>query len=109
MDNGLYLLRVTRAASAAQGVALLRDGTLLGGDSLHWWEGAVTSAGETFSGELTVHKHAPGPSIFGFFAFDLVTLALAGARAGTQWRAEARSSAATAAPLDLSLRLLRPA
>jgi hypothetical protein len=106
MQNGLYLAQFVVGTSAGHGVAVIRDGRVEGGDSSYWWEGALATKGETFSGELMVRQHSSGkPSVFGFF--DSFNLKLSGKRNGDAWQAQGTTPVASGQTMQLNLRLLK--
>jgi len=60
--NGLYHIRIEMLDAVQggnQGVMVLRDGTMRGGDSFFFAYGSYTSADGKWKGELTNEEHSP--------------------------------------------------
>lgn len=60
--NGLYHIRIEMldgVQGGNQGVMVLRDGTMRGGDSFFFAYGSYTSADGKWKGELTNEEHSP--------------------------------------------------
>ena len=58
--NGLYVLGVQLldgVAGGDNGVVVLRDGTILGGDSFFYFIGSYTCSGSKWRGEVTSQEH----------------------------------------------------
>jgi hypothetical protein len=106
MQNGLYLAQFVVNGSAGHGVAVIREGKVVGGDSSYWWEGSLEDSGDTFSGDLNVKQHSSGmESVFGFF--ESFSLSLNGKRNGDAWQAEGTTPVAPGRTMQLNLRLLK--
>ncbi|MGX7745116.1 GrlR family regulatory protein [Rhodopseudomonas parapalustris] len=64
MRNGLYSIHVDLLdgrSGKGSGVALFRDGKILGGDAYLFYVGTYASSGGSFKGEVTVSQHTPSP------------------------------------------------
>lgn len=64
MKNGLYSLHVDLLdgrSGKGSGVALFRDGRILGGDAYLYYVGSYVVSGDSFKGEVTVTQHTPSP------------------------------------------------
>jgi hypothetical protein len=64
MKNGLYSIHadlLDGRSGKGSGVAVFRDGTILGGDSYLFYTGSYTVNGDTFKGEVTISQHTPSP------------------------------------------------
>jgi len=65
MKNGLYSIHVQwldDVRGRASGVILLRDGSILGGDTYFWSEGSYSvQDGGCWKGELVSRQHTPYP------------------------------------------------
>ncbi|MCG6203622.1 hypothetical protein LPW26_03140 [Rhodopseudomonas sp. HC1] len=62
MRNGLYSIHIRMldgVRGRANGIILLRDGRLLGGDPYFWSEGAYRVGDGTWKGELLTRQHTP--------------------------------------------------
>lgn len=106
MQNGIYMAQFVVGGSAGNGVAVIRDGGVVGGDSSYWWEGSINENGDAFSGELMVRQHSSGmQSVFGFF--DNFSLSLSGNRNGDAWQAQGTTPVAPGHTMQLNLRLLK--
>jgi hypothetical protein len=60
--NGLYALSVEiqdGIEGRGNGVLLLRDGTIRGGDSFFYYFGSYTCSGQKWKGEVTSQEHTP--------------------------------------------------
>ena len=60
--NGLYHIRIEMLDAVQggnQGVMVMRDGTMRGGDSFFFAYGSYTSADGKWKGELTNEEHSP--------------------------------------------------
>lgn len=62
MRNGLYSIHIRMLDGVrgwANGIIILRDGRLLGGDPYFWSEGEYTVGDGTWKGELLTQQHTP--------------------------------------------------
>ncbi len=79
--NGFYSVHFTGPTGPGDGVVLLLDGNLYGGDSGYIYTGTYTLEGNALRAQVQVQQVVPGiPSVFG--AFGNLTLSLSGNRAG---------------------------
>lgn len=65
MRNGLYSIHVDLLDGRngkGSGVAVFRDGEILGGDAYLYYTGSYTVSGSTFKGEVQVLQHTPSPN-----------------------------------------------
>jgi hypothetical protein len=64
MKNGLYSVHadlLDGRSGKGSGVALFRDGRILGGDAYLYYTGTYRVVGNTFKGEVTISQHTPSP------------------------------------------------
>ncbi|MBB1092328.1 GrlR family regulatory protein [Rhodopseudomonas pseudopalustris] len=64
MRNGLYSIHadlLDGRSGKGSGVALFRNGKILGGDAYLFYTGSYVTTGDTFKGEVTVSQHTPSP------------------------------------------------
>ena len=62
--NGLYSFRIEALdgrAGVSNGVFVLRDGTLRGGESFFYFTGTYSCAGSKWKGEMAAKEHSPAP------------------------------------------------
>lgn len=62
MKNGLYTLRIEMldgVSGVNTGVVVLRDGSMLGGDTYFYYVGSYSFAGGRWKGELLNREHTP--------------------------------------------------
>lgn len=76
MKNGIYHVRFSSSSGGGgEGLAVVKDGTVNGGDSGYLYLGQLTVAGQALRGRLQVQRWNPGTvSVFGpldNFALDL--------------------------------------
>ena len=65
--NGLYLYEseaLDGADGGYRGVAVLRDGSILGGSSFFYFIGTYSCSERRWKGELTQQEHTPAPFTF---------------------------------------------
>src|SRR5207247_5908072 len=64
--NGLYTLGIDMSGAKsghATGVAVLRDGRILGGDSFFYYTGSYSFGRGKWRGEMIVHQHTDAPGL----------------------------------------------
>ncbi|MCG6206062.1 hypothetical protein LPW26_15535 [Rhodopseudomonas sp. HC1] len=64
MRNGLYSVHadlLDGRSGKGSGVALFRDGRILGGDAYLYYTGSYVTSGSSFKGEVTISQHTPSP------------------------------------------------
>jgi hypothetical protein len=64
MQNGLYSIHVDLLdgrSGKGSGVAVFRDGLILGGDAYLYYTGTYTIQGDGFKGQVLVTQHTPSP------------------------------------------------
>jgi hypothetical protein len=64
MKNGLYSIHVDLLdgrSGKGSGVAVFRDGKILGGDAYLFYTGSYLATGDSFKGEVQVSQHTPSP------------------------------------------------
>lgn len=76
MENGIYHVRFSSSiGGAGEGLAVVKDGAVNGGDAGYLYLGQLTAAGPALSGQLQVQRWNPSTvSVFGplgNFALDL--------------------------------------
>ena len=76
MQNGIYHVRFSSSVGGAgEGLAVVKDGAVNGGDTGYLYLGQLAASGQTVSGNLQVQRWNPGTvSVFGplgNFALDL--------------------------------------
>ena len=76
MENGIYHVRFSSSIwGAGEGLAVVKDGAVNGGDAGYLYLGQLTAAGQALSGQLQVQRWNPSTvSVFGplgNFALDL--------------------------------------
>ena len=109
--NGLYHITVEMldgVQGGNQGVMVVRDGTLRGGDSFFYAYGTYTSGNGKWKGELTVREHEPA-LVTELFARKVVTMGFTGTYNddGAEFEATALVGKQSAR-LKMILRLLIP-
>lgn len=76
MKNGLYAVSFATPMGQGDGVIVLHDGCVRGGDSALFYTGTYAVDGGSFSATITTGRHAAHmPSVFGV---DVVTINLQG-------------------------------
>ncbi len=76
MENGIYHVRfASSVGGAGEGLAVVKDGAVNGGDPGYLYLGQLTAVGRALNGQLQVQRWNPGTvSVFGSlgnFALDL--------------------------------------
>ncbi len=78
MKNGIYHVRFSSSSGSGEGLAVVKDGTVNGGDPGYLYLGQLTVVGQTLHGRLQIQRWNPGTvSVFGpldNFALDLAGL-----------------------------------
>jgi hypothetical protein len=79
MIEGLYKVSFSTPYGAGDGVVVLKDGRVFGGDSLMFYEGSYTvNKDESFHAQVLVTKHSKTPGFESVFGVDTVNLQLLG-------------------------------
>lgn len=86
MKNGLYSVTATGldGVELPNGVAVLRNGAMLGGGPYSYYTGSYSSKDGIFKGELVLNLHTPPPSGHPFFNAEDVGMGVTGTYAGDQ-------------------------
>ena len=83
MLNGLYKVHFRTPLGAGDGVAVLENGLLRGGDSMMYYVGTYAQNDGAFSANLRVDVHSPDVEMRSVLGAGQADLALSGSSAGT--------------------------
>ncbi len=104
MKNGLYAVSFATPMGQGDGVIVLQDGSVRGGDSALFYTGTYSVEGGSFSATITTGRHAAHlPSVFGV---DVVTINLHGDWSGDKASVTGTSPQAPGLSFKASLRRL---
>ena len=78
MQNGLYAAEFRTPLGQGNGVVLLLNGTLQGGDSMMYYRGSYTTEGNNFKADVKTGAHAHPPGMQSVFGREHVTIGLSG-------------------------------
>jgi hypothetical protein len=87
MKNGLYLVRLNgldKVDWPTSGVAVLRDGVIMGGGPYMYFTGSYSLNNGIFKGELVLNQHTKAPSGHLFFGAEDVGMGVHGTYEGDQ-------------------------
>jgi len=80
LENGKYSAWFRTALGEGTGVVLLKDGEIIGGDTVLAYTGSYSQDGDVFTVDIATRRHSPGQlSVFGI---DNVDLTLEGKSSG---------------------------
>jgi hypothetical protein len=82
--NGLYGVQFQTPRGGGYGVVILRDGELLGGDTMMYYRGTYKLDGDNFVGQVATGVHARPAGMTSVFGRDTVNLALRGTIRGDE-------------------------
>jgi T3SS negative regulator,GrlR len=92
MQNGLYAAEFQTPLGKGNGVAMLLNGTLHGGDSMIYYQGNYTIEGNSFKAVVKTGAHAHPPGMTSVFGRDQVTINLVGTIAGDTLTASGKAA-----------------
>ena len=82
MQNGLYKVSFQTPSGGGDGVVVLTDGELRGGDAILYYAGTYTQNGDQFSAQVAIDRHSNTPGMESVFGIDLVTISIVGTSQG---------------------------
>ncbi|HUQ94167.1 MAG TPA: GrlR family regulatory protein [Bryobacteraceae bacterium] len=103
MNDGLYKVEFQVAGKAGNGVVMLEDGILRGGDCLMYYLGLYSMDGERITADVTLGTHTEEPGETSVFGLDRVHIRLEGKVTGDSAVLSGTSRAAPAVPLQAML------
>src|ERR1700712_3352259 len=95
MLKGLYKIEFETAQGSGRGVAVARDGQILGGNSAFAFAGSYREAGDEIAADISILRHNNDAVFKELFGADEVTLALKGKRQGAHFVLEADAMRST--------------
>jgi hypothetical protein len=95
MLNGLFKIELETALGSGRGVAVARDGRILGGNSAFALAGSYREAGDEIAADLSIMRHNNDAVFRELFGTDELTLALQGRRQREHFVLEADAARAT--------------
>jgi hypothetical protein len=82
MRDGLYKVHFQTPRGAGDGVIVLKDGQLRGGDSLIYYVGTYTQNGDRFSADVKTDAHSNNPNMQSVFGMNRVRINITGTTKG---------------------------
>lgn len=106
MKDGIYHVTFNTPMGSGQGVVVVANSAVNGGDDGYTYQGRVTAAGDRVSGLLTVSRHSAGAtSVFGDFG-DF-TLSLDGVHSARGFQVAGITEALPGVKIQITGRWLR--
>lgn len=106
MQNGLYAAEFQTPLGMGNGVVMLLNGVLQGGDSMMYYQGNYSIEGNSFKAEVKTGTHAHPPGMISVFGRDRVTINLSGTFTGDTLTANGKAVEIPTVNFSAKLRLI---
>jgi hypothetical protein len=108
MQDGLYSVKFQTPLGAGAGVLYKAGARVYGGDTAFAWDGQLSGANDTLSGQLNVRRHDDGmPSVFG--PLNTFMLNFKGSSDGEAATLNATTPSAPGLGMTITMKLLKAA
>ena len=83
MKNGLYKVSIKTPLGHGNGVVVIKDGSIRGGDSMMYYTGTFQLAGNQFTANIHASKHSDVAGMFSVLGLNDVNVKLQGTATDT--------------------------